>query len=76
MIGDADLIEETVQLGNAVVNLLRKVTCVHHLAWYRDFGRSGDHVIGDDAIYKQWGEQRRLRINVCRVYLKCVQRES
>lgn len=70
MIRDTDLIEETVQLGNAIINLLRKVTCVHHFAWYRDFRRSGDNVIGNDAIYKQWGEQRRLRINVCKMYLK------
>jgi hypothetical protein len=31
MIRNTDLIEETVQLANTIVDLLRKVTCVHHL---------------------------------------------
>jgi hypothetical protein len=39
MIRDTDLIKETVQLGNTIINLLREVTCVHHFAWYRDFRR-------------------------------------
>jgi hypothetical protein len=30
MIRNADLIEETMQLANTAVDLLRKITCVHH----------------------------------------------
>jgi len=77
MIRNTDLIEETVELANTVIDLLRKVASVHHLVQaVSAVAEGGGRQSGNNAMYVQAIEGgrtlawRRMRKNVCRVYLE------